>query len=45
MKREINLRTREFTITREFYWPRLLTTLAVIALLVLICLLYTSRCV
>lgn len=36
MKTEINLRTREFTITREFYWPRLLTTLAVIALLVLI---------
>ncbi len=36
MKKEINLRTREFTITREFYWPRLLTTLAVIALLVLI---------
>ena len=36
MKQEINLRTREFTITREFYWPRLLITLAVIAAVVLL---------
>ena len=36
MKKEINLRTREFAITREFYWPRLLATLAVIALLALL---------
>ncbi|HPU00482.1 MAG: hypothetical protein GX866_02760 [Firmicutes bacterium] len=34
MKTEINLRTREFVIAREFYWPRLLATLAVIALVV-----------
>lgn len=32
MKTEINLRTREFIITREFYWPRLLITLGVVAL-------------
>ncbi len=36
MKTEINLRTREFTITREFYLPRLLTTLAVVLLLALL---------
>jgi Tfp pilus assembly protein PilN len=35
MKTEINLRTREFTITRELYWPRLLVTLAVIVLIAL----------
>lgn len=35
MKTEINLRTREFAVTREFYWPRLLRTLAVILLVVL----------
>lgn len=36
VKTEINLRTREFTITREFYWPRLLITLTVIAVAVLL---------
>jgi Tfp pilus assembly protein PilN len=36
MKTEINLRTREFTIAREFYWPRLLVTLAAIGLVVII---------
>ncbi len=36
MKSEINLRTREFTISREFYLPRFLATLAVIGLLAII---------
>lgn len=36
MKTEINLRTREFTIARELYWPRLLATLAVIVLVVIL---------
>lgn len=36
MKTEINLRTREFTIAREFYLPRFLATLAVIGLLALV---------
>lgn len=36
MKTEINLRTREFTIAREFYWPRLLATLALIGMLAII---------
>lgn len=36
MKTEINLRTREFVIAREFYWPRLMITLALILLVVLI---------
>ena len=36
MKTEINLRTREFTITQEFYWPRLLGTLAAILIVALI---------
>ena len=35
MKTEINLRPREFTIAREFYWPRVLATLAVIGLVAL----------
>ncbi len=35
MKTEINLRTREFAVNREFYWPRLLRALAVILLVVL----------
>ena len=35
MKTEINLRTREFAITREFYLPRLLTTLAAVLILAL----------
>jgi hypothetical protein len=35
MKTEINLRTREFTIAREFYWPRVLATLAVLGVFVL----------
>jgi Tfp pilus assembly protein PilN len=33
MKREINLRTREFTVAREFYWPRVLITLGVVGML------------
>lgn len=33
LKTEINLRTREFVISREFYWPRLAVTIAVILLL------------
>ncbi|MFY9258282.1 MAG: hypothetical protein WAP05_06190 [Dethiobacteria bacterium] len=36
MKTEINLRTREFIIAREFYLPRFLATLAVIGLVVLV---------
>ncbi len=33
MKTEINLRSKEFAIAKEFYWPRVLTTLTVIVLL------------
>ena len=36
MKREINLRTREFVIAREFYWPRLVITLALVLLVLLL---------
>ncbi len=36
MKNEINLRTREFTITREFYLPRLLVAIAVVFLVTLV---------
>lgn len=35
MKTAINLRTREFVIAREFYWPRLLITLAIILVVTL----------
>ncbi|HHW74493.1 MAG TPA: hypothetical protein GX744_04475 [Firmicutes bacterium] len=35
MKTAINLRTREFVIAREFYWPRLLITIAIILLIAL----------
>ncbi|HHX86758.1 MAG TPA: hypothetical protein GX693_01110 [Firmicutes bacterium] len=33
MKTEINLRTREFVVSREFYWPRLAVTVAGVVLL------------
>lgn len=33
MKTEINLRTREFVVSREFYWPRLAVTIAGVLLL------------
>ncbi len=36
IKREINLRTREFAVAREFYWPRVFVTLGVLALFALV---------
>lgn len=36
MKTEVNLRTRKFVIAREFYWPRLMITLALVLLVTLL---------